>query len=97
MAGETHLHVEDAPAAIALLRALMLGRDFDRLTAIGYRPSEHGVWVDWDTLGGSWLSSSERAVVVIAHGLAVLEQHGGPPPALVGPLRDAFDTIIGPP
>lgn len=25
----------------------------------GYEPTEHGAWVDWDALAGSWLSSTE--------------------------------------
>lgn len=96
MADRVHLHVDDHPATIALLRALMAGRDLERLAAIGYQPSEHGVWVDWDALAASWLSSTERAVVDVAHALSVFERHGGPPPRLVGPLRDAFGAAVPP-
>ena len=94
MADGIHLHVDDVPETVALLRALMQGRDLERLADIGYQPSEHGLWIDWDALAGSWLSSTERGVVAVAQGLAVLEAHGGPPPRLVGPLRDAFEAVI---
>ena len=55
-----HLHADDYPTALALL-AEVLGarrRDAVGLEAIGYEPSEYGVWVDWEALEHSWLSST---------------------------------------
>lgn len=82
MVDGVHLHLDDYPATIELLRALLGGRDPDRVAEIGYQPSEHGAWVDWDALATSWLSSTERGVVDIARGCATFEAHGGPPPQL---------------
>jgi len=33
--------------------------------------------VDWDALEHSWLSSTERAAVVVARGIAMAEDQGG--------------------
>jgi hypothetical protein len=50
------------------------GRVLARLDQIA-----EGANVDWDLLvsGESWLSTTEKAVVRIAHGCAILERHGG--------------------
>lgn len=89
-----HLHADDAPATIELLHALMAGRDPARLAEAGYEPTGHGVWVDWDALATSWLSSTERAVVHVARACATFEHHGGPPRRLVGPLEQAFSATV---
>jgi hypothetical protein len=69
-----HLHRDDVPDTLALLGAL-LG---DRSTAVpGYTVDETGADVDWDVLLEGWLSTTEKAVVHIAHGCAILERHGG--------------------
>jgi hypothetical protein len=71
-----HLHRDDVPDTLALL-GFLLG-DQSTLPA-GYDPDETGANVDWDLLvsGESWLSTTEKAVVRIAHGCAILERHGG--------------------
>jgi hypothetical protein len=43
----------------------------------GCTPDETRADVDWDLLADGFLSTSEKAVVHIAHGCAVLERHGG--------------------
>jgi hypothetical protein len=43
----------------------------------GYILSTTGADVDWDLLLESWLSTTEMAVVHIAHGCAILVRHGG--------------------
>ena len=69
-----HLHRDDVPDTLALLGAL-LG---DRSTEVpGYSLDETGADVDWDLLLEGWLSTTEKAVVHIAHGCAILERHGG--------------------
>jgi hypothetical protein len=90
-----HLHLDDHPAALALLAAVLepSRRRHDTLTEIGYGPTEHGAWVDWDRLTTSWLSSTERAVIYIARGVARLERAGGPPPRLTPPLRAAIAAV----
>src|SRR5947209_16718882 len=65
-----HLHRDDVPDTLALLG------DRDTLPA-GYTPGVSGADVDWDVLAESYLSTSEKAVVHIAHGCAILERHGG--------------------
>ena len=71
-----HLHRDDVPDTLALLGALL--GDRSALPA-GYGPGETGADVDWDLLASaeSWLSTTEKAVVHIAHGCAILERHGG--------------------
>lgn len=94
-----HLHLDDYPATLALLTAVFQPKlhDRDGLADIGYQPTEHGAWVDWDRLANSWLSSTEVAIVHIARGIAVLEHHGGPPPRLAAPVRDAIAAVTEPP
>ena len=43
----------------------------------GYVLSTTGAEIDWDLLLESWLSTTEKAVVHIARGCAILERHGG--------------------
>jgi hypothetical protein len=69
-----HLHRDDVPDTLALLHALMAQRS--KLPA-GYTLSTTGAEVDWELLAESWLSTTEKAVVHIAHGCAILERHGG--------------------
>ena len=82
----THLHRDDTPLTLRLLDGL-LGHRHDR-AEVGYRPDQWGAEVDWDQLTSGVLSTSEVAVVHIAHGCAIAERHGGPLPASVRrPLR----------
>jgi hypothetical protein len=69
-----HLHQEDVPETLALLRVLLGNR---ATRPPGYSPEPTGAEVDWDLLANSNLSTSEKAVVYIAHGLAMLERRGG--------------------
>ena len=69
-----HLHRDDVPDTLALLGALL--GDRSKLPE-GYILSTTDADVDWDLLLESWLSTTEKAVVHIAHGCAILERHGG--------------------
>lgn len=94
-----HLHLDDYPATLAFLTLLFerkVVNDPGGLADIGYQPTEHGAWVDWDRLLESWMSSTEKALVHIARGAAILEYHGGPPPSLAAPLLNlaAAVTIV---
>jgi len=58
-------------------------------------PDATGADVDWELLSDSYLSTSEKAVLYVAHGLAILERHGG---KFELPLRDqilaAVQTVV---
>ena len=69
-----HLYRDDVPETLALLRVLLGNRP---AFPEGYAPDETGADVDWELLADSNLSTSEKAVVHIAHGLAILERRGG--------------------
>jgi hypothetical protein len=85
-----HLHADDCPQALGVLAAVVGSR---RELPGGYEPTEHGVWVDWDELEASWLSSTERAAVIVARGIAAAERHGGWPPRLRQVLADAVGLL----
>lgn len=88
-----HLHLDDHPATLELLAALFSRRG-DRDTArLGYEATEHGAWVDWATLAESGLSSTERAVILIAQGCAVLERAGGLPDDLAQVVVDVVARV----
>jgi hypothetical protein len=95
LAGRVHLHADDYPVALALLAEIQLARRHDpvALAEIGYEPTEHGVWVDWDQLAHSWLSSTERAALLVARGVAAAERHGGWPPRLGRALTRAVGSL----
>jgi hypothetical protein len=90
-----HLHAADFPVALRLLAEVLAARRRDpvALADIGYEPSEYGVWVDWDALGHSWLSSTERAAVLVAQGVAAAERQGGWPPRLRRAIVDAVGAL----
>lgn len=92
MAERTHLHRLDHPLTLRILSKLLDHRS--RLPA-GYERSDEGAWIDWDALAGSYLSSTEVAVVHIARGCAIAERHGGLPPATVHPVQQAIDRLTG--
>jgi hypothetical protein len=69
-----HLHRDDVPETLALLRVLVGNR---ATPSEGYAPDATGADIDWELLANGNLSTSEKAVVYIAHGLAILEQGGG--------------------
>lgn len=72
-----HLHRDDCPATLELLRALIGDRSID-----GWEPTAEGAFVGWDELTSSYLSSTEKATVNIARGCAVAERSGGLAPRL---------------
>lgn len=79
-----HLHRDDYSLTLGVLAEILMARRVDPvgLAEVGYEPTEYGVWVDWDALEHSWLSSTERAAVIVARGIAVAERQGGWPPRL---------------
>lgn len=84
-----HLHIDDCPHTLAVL-AVLFARRPERAAEIGYEATEHGAWVDWDQLEHSWLSSTEKAAVVTARGIAMAERQGGGwPPEIRKVLVDA--------
>ena len=88
----THLHRDDTPLTLRLLDGL-LGHRHDR-AEVGYRPNNWGAEVDWERLTSGVLSTSEVAVIHIAHGCAIAERRGGPLPASVrGPLRAVISDL----
>jgi hypothetical protein len=62
-AGRQHLHLDDYPQALALLRAVLRPERHEpaKLAAAGYEATEHGAYVDWAALDTSWLSSTGPA------------------------------------
>ena len=87
-----HLHRVDQPLTLDILSELLdrRGRPPD-----GYERTDQGAWVDWDALSRSYLSSTEIAVIHIAHGCSIAERHGGLPPATVLPVHQAFRELAG--
>ena len=90
--GGVHLHRIDHPLTLDILSELLdrRGRPPD-----GYERSDQGAWVDWDALTGSYLSSTEIAVIHIVRGCAIAERHGGLPPAAMRPVRQAIVQLTG--
>jgi hypothetical protein len=87
-----HLHANDAPLSLAVLRALV-GHRADR-EQLGYRPDGWGADVDRDLLASGKLSTTEKATVHIARGCAIIERHGGGlPNSVSGPIRAAIDGL----
>jgi hypothetical protein len=88
--GRVHLHRIDHPLTLDILSELLdhRGRPPD-----GYERTDKGAWVDWDSLAGSYLSSTEIAVIHIAHGCSIAERHGGLPPAAMRPVREAIGRL----
>jgi hypothetical protein len=91
-AGRVHLHRVDHPLTLDILSELLdrKGRPPD-----GYERTDQGAWVDWYALTGSYLSSTEIAVIHIAHGCSIAERHGGLPPATVLPVHQAICELTG--
>lgn len=87
------LHRADYPSTLRLLEDL-LGHRQDR-TEIGYPPEQDGAEVDWDALTSidAKVSSTERAVLLIAHGCSILERHGGLPPRLRNTVAAAVEAV----
>ncbi len=94
-ASRSHLHRDDCPQALAALAAALWAKRNDpaALLEIGYEATESGAWVDWDRLLASWLSSTEKAAVVMAWGIARAERQGGWPPRLHEARIDALRAV----
>jgi hypothetical protein len=87
-----HLHLVDHPLALAILSELLDGRG---RPPDGYERTDQGVWVDWDALTGSYLSSTEIAVIHIVHGCSIAERHGGLPPTAMRSVQQAIYELTG--
>jgi hypothetical protein len=87
-----YLHRDEVPEALAVLDTLLGERDPLRA---GYTPDISGAAVDWHLLADSDLTNSEKGVVHIAHGLAILERHGGSlPVTLRSQILAAVQAVI---
>lgn len=83
-----HLHHDDHPATIGLVESVIHGRPLP-----GVEPTDAGVWINWDEVAASYLSSTEKATMQVARGLAVLERHGGSNGVINVALVDAVASI----
>lgn len=68
-----HLHRDDCPATLKLVAAICVRP----APPDGFEATEYGAWVDWDAIAGSYLSTTEKAALKVAEGLAVAERAGG--------------------
>lgn len=89
------LRQDEHMATVALLDELLHGhRDaggigYDRGDAPAVRV------VDWDALGRSYLSTTEKAIVQLAEGIFRLERHGGGvPPRLRDTVRMSIEAVL---
>jgi hypothetical protein len=74
----------------------LFARRLDRAVEIGFERTETGAWVNWTQLTNqSWLSSTEIAVVHIAHGCAIAERHGGLGPGLRQVVIQTVTAVSG--
>ena len=87
-----HLHLDDCPRTLGVLEALFAHR-LERAAEIGYEPTEHGAFVDWERLLNGWLSPAEEAAVRIAWGVSVAERRGGLPEELRAPARALLEEL----
>lgn len=85
-----HYHLDDYPLTLDVLAAVAQGRD---LSAIGYEPTEFGAEVNWDRLAHSWLSTTEKATVAIAQGVALAEWEGNLPDRVVPAVNRAVAEL----
>jgi hypothetical protein len=69
-----HLHLDDAPKALAILNTLV-GHRGPALP--GYTSDEWGADIEPELLAGGYLSASEKATVHIDRGCSIIEAHGG--------------------
>jgi len=92
-----YLHQDDYPWANVILSVVASGGSGLRREVPGYTPEpEGGASVDWDRMLGSWLSSTEKAAVHVARGLAIAERAGGFPPSIGSVVLAAVQsTVVG--
>lgn len=83
-----HYHRMDYPNVFGVLDATIRDRDVP-----GFEPTDAGAYVDWFELRISYLSSTEKAALLIAEGIAGLEGCGGAGP-LADSIRSAVDAAV---
>ena len=83
-----HLHRDDCPQALAVLEAVLNGRPHP-----DFAPTETGAYVDWELLRRSFLSSTETGAVIIAEGIARIEQAGRIPPNIAPAVTEAIRHV----
>jgi len=88
-----HLHRDDYPNTLQLLAAVVGNREDAQ--EFGYRATDVGAEVDWDLLTSfdAPLSSTGTGALLIAHGCAIVEGHGGLPPRLRGVVGAVVDAV----
>lgn len=79
----------DHPNVFVVLDAVIDERDVP-----GFEPTDAGAYVDWFELRISYLSSTEKAALLIAEGVAGLEGCGGGGP-LAARIRSAVEAAVG--
>lgn len=84
-----HLHHNDYPETLRLLRAIVRGRDVH-----GFHPTEEGAFVSPSMLDESFLSTTEKAAVRLAFALATFEWHGPFDGELGRTCREATATVL---
>lgn len=88
-----HLHRDDYPNTLQLVAAVVGHRE--DAEELGYRTTDVGADLDWDLLTSfdAPLSSTETGALLIPHGCAILEHHGGLPPRLKGVVAAVVDAV----
>ena len=79
-----HLHRDDCPKALSLVRAIVRNGTSD-----GWEHTEYGLRVDWEQLNASHLSTTEKAAAHVARAVAIVERHGGGFGRLAGAVEEA--------
>lgn len=87
------LHRADYANTLRLLEEVV-GHRHDR-EELGYSPEQDGAEVDWEALTSTdaKVSSTERAVLLIAQGCSILERHGGLPPRLGSTVAAVVEAV----
>jgi hypothetical protein len=90
-----YLHPDDYPWTNVILAVVASGGAGAHRGVPGYKPEpEGGATVDWDRMLGSWLSSTEKAAVHVARGLAIAERAGGFPPHIGSVVLAAVQSTV---
>jgi hypothetical protein len=87
-----HLHRIDQPLTLGILAELL---DHRGHLADGSERNVQGAWVDWDVLTGSYLLSTEIAVIHIARACSIAERRGRIPSAAARPVHQAIGQLTG--
>jgi hypothetical protein len=90
-----YLHPDDYPWTNVILSVVASKGTALQRDVPGYTPEpEGGATVNWDQLLGSYLSSTEKAAVHVARGLAIAERHGGFSPEIASVILAAAHSIV---